>query len=205
MKTLRVWLTAFSLLAMAPGAWAQADSPANFFDQWAVGLAFIHPKVSSVTDATIVNGVVRVNGKAANEASLLVARHFYPWNPGRRCLEGGSMAAAEKAAKPSFLDSASGFLSNCVGAMVGVGLGTSGGSGSGQLINFAGFGLTIGGGIPKDDKSSWNVGIGVGRKFNVKTLGDGFTENQAPPPGETQVRYKTLDASARFAYFTVHW
>jgi hypothetical protein len=205
MKTLRVLSTVISLLAMAPGARAQADPKPNFFDQWAVGLAVIRPKVSTVTDATIVNNLVRVNGHARSEASLLVARHFYPFNQGRRCVEDGTVVTDTRAKEPSLMDKTTGFLANCVGAMVGVGLGTSGGSGSGQLINFAGIGLTMGGGIPKDEKSNWNIGIGLGRKFNVKTLGDGFTENQAPPTGETQVRYKTLDASASFAYFTVHW
>ena len=37
---------------------------------------------------------------------------------------------------------------------------------------------------------SWNIGFGVVADANVQTLGDGFKENQAPPPGETEIRYK---------------
>jgi len=177
------------LLAVLVSTTARADDKPNtdFFADWGTGLAMVRNAKPAVTDATIVNNVVRVNSQARYEASLLVAKHFYPFR-NDRC--GTQMAARD-----------------CVGAMVGAGLGSS--SDTGRLINMIGVGLTLGGQLVAADgksaSSAWNFGIGVGRKFGVQTLGDGFTENAPPPQGETQVRYKTRDASAEFIYFTAHW
>jgi hypothetical protein len=166
--------------------------PTLNFDDWGVGLALIRNSKKAISDASIVpttGGLVRANQASTYEASLLLARHFYPFRSGRKkCGVPGSDAM---------------FWRDCVGAMVGVGLGSS--SANSQLINFVGVGLTMGGGIGNDPSSAWHFGFGVGRKFNVKTLGDGFVENAAPPAGETQVRYKTTDITAPFAYFTAHW
>ena len=90
--------------------------------------------------------------------------------------------------------------------MIGVGLGgTSSGSNGSQVINFVGVGLTVGGGVDADKTTQWNIGYGVGRKFGVRVLGDGFTKDAPPPSGETQIRTKTIDMNAQFLFFTVHW
>lgn len=195
MRNAIVLLAIVGLCLSSTPSLAAADTPSNtssdFFKDWAVGLAILKPSKKGVSDATIANGIVRVNTEARTEASLLVARHFYPWRPGHTCVT----------ANPTVAD----FWSTCVGAMVGVGLGSTGSAGSNQIINFAGVGLTIGGGIGADTSTAWHFGLGLGRRFNVKVLGDGFSENAAPPTGETQVRYKTIDVNAPFAYFTVHW
>lgn len=181
----------------------KADAPAatssgtnGFWEGWAVGLAVIKPKQASVGEATIVDGVVRSDKRASQEASLLVARHFYPFSDKRRCGEGDGVSGVTTALLAA---------GRCVGAMVGVGLGTAGGSGDSQLINFAGIGLTIGGGVYSAGKTNWNFGVGVGRKFNAKVLGDGFKEGAPPPGTETQVRYKTVDTEAKFIYFSTSW
>jgi hypothetical protein len=38
-----------------------------------------------------------------------------------------------------------------------------------------------------------NIGFGLMSDQNVKVLGDGFEENEPPPPGETEIRYRTTD------------
>lgn len=178
---------------------AKNSTAGAFFDDWAVGLAVIRPSKTGVTDASIVDGKVRVNATNKSEATILVARHFFPFRaqPDR----GERKSKKCMVSAPSTGD----FWTECTGAIVAVGLSTEGGSSSNQVVNFAGIGLSIGGGMGSDQASAWHFGIGVGRKFNQKVLGDGFSENAAPPGTETQVRYKTIDVTAPFAFFTVHW
>lgn len=176
--------------------------PADFFGQWGVGLAMIRSQQPTIADATVVNGVARVNSRFENEATWLVARHFYPWSPGRKCLSHiysepkDDKRSGDRFEKKNPL---------CIGAMVGVGLGATGGAGNGQLINFGGIGLTIGGRLLGIESTRWNLGFGVGRKFNVRVLGDGIVENKLLPEGETQIRYKEIDTRANFAYFAINW
>jgi hypothetical protein len=95
---------------------------------------------------------------------------------------------------------------NCLGGMIAVGLGgNQSGTGGTQVINFVGIGLTVGGGSSVDTTTQWNLGIGYGREFGVKRLGDDFIANSPPPNGETQVRFQTTDVSAPFLFFTAHW
>jgi hypothetical protein len=62
--------------------------------------------------------------------------------------------------------------------------------------------LGLGGTTVDSQKRAFNIGLGIGRRFNVKTLGDGFVENLPPPPGETQVRYKNVDMTTYFIMIT---
>jgi hypothetical protein len=175
----------------------------NFFAGWSVGLAVIKPKQASLSDATIINGIVRVNARASQEASLLVSRQFYLFSDGSRCAPAATNEGrADKVEGRTGMNRALNTLGRCVGVMVGVGLGATGSAGSTQLINFAGAGLTIGSGVDKVGKTNWHFGFGIGRKFNAKVLGDGFTADAPPPPDETQVRYKTIDTQAKFIYFS---
>lgn len=192
--TIAQMLAAASAALMTTAALAGVEENKNtFFEDWGVGLAVIKPQRKGVADAAIVNNIVRANTVASHEATLLVARHFYPFRPkDKKCSVTDSTARSE-------------FWTDCVGAMVAVGVSGGGSSGNSQVINFAGVGLTIGGGIANSQSTSWHFGAGYGRRFNVKVLGDGFSENAAPPAGETQVRYKTVDVAAPFVYFTAHW
>lgn len=178
------------------GAGKSNGNATNPFTGWAVGLAVVKPKISSVGEATVVDGKVRSSSSASQEASILVSNHIYPFAGKGEC-----EAAADGTA---VLDAVARRLQRCVGLMVGVGLGTAGGSGDSQLINFAGIGLSIGG-PPTGNKRGWHLGLGIGRKFNVKTLGDGFKEGEPPPGTESQVRYKTIDTSAKFIYISTDW
>lgn len=165
------------------------DTPVATFQDWAVGLAIVKPKKHGVSDAVIINGTVRANAETSSETMVLVARHFYPWRTSPKCSTDTMLVT----------------FKNCVGAMVGVGLGSSDASGSGQIINFAGVGITIGGSPSTQSTLAWHFGLGVGRRFHMTVLGDGFEVNAPPPTGETQVRYKTIDVNAPFIYFATHW
>lgn len=184
-------LNSLTKKAGAESAGAGGAGTNDFFKDWGVGLAVIRGSKESVSDATIVNNTVRVNSQASSEATLLVARHFYPFK-GRDCSKGTGRTTTQ-------------YLGDCLGGMIGVGLGSSSGGNGSQVINFVGVGLTLGGGIDTDKTTQWNFGYGFGRKFNVKVLGDGFTKDTAPPPGETQIRTKTVDMNAQFIFFTIHW
>ena len=179
------------------------EAKTDFFANWAVGVAVVVPKDKTITDASIVDNKVRVNAEIRHESSMLVAKHFYPWNPGRRCVLKGTFAS-EESGRNSLLGGTSGFLSNCVGLMVAAAMPTSGAV-NGQIINFLGVGLAIGGGVRQSNDFNWHFGVGWGRKFNARTLGDGWTEGEAPPGTETQIRYKSIDVPAKFVYFTIHW
>jgi hypothetical protein len=163
------------------------DKADEFFKDWVVGLAIIQPNVPSVREASIVNGRVRVSQLVRNETSLLVARQFFPWNPGSKCTN-------------LVTDS----WRNCFGLMVAAASPTTG-AGSGQLINFIGGGLSMGGSVSGFDRSSFGVGIGIGRKLNTRVLGEGFADGQEPPVGETQIRYRDIDVEAKFVYIAVRW
>lgn len=62
--------------------------------------------------------------------------------------------------------------------------------GTQEIIEAAAIGVMIGFKRPDESGNSWNIGIGVVVDPNVQILGDGFVENQAPPNGEMQVRFK---------------
>jgi hypothetical protein len=181
----------------------QQDEATDFFKDWAVGIAIIKPKVPTVQEASVVNDKVRVSHLIRQESALLVARHFYPWNPGRRCREGGYFAT-DAQERNTLGGGVSGFLANCVGLMVAAATPTSGAV-NGQVINFLGAGLAIGGGITGTNQFNWHFGVGLGRKFNVRVLGEEWEDGKAPPPGESQIRYKHVDVEAEFVYFTFRW
>ena len=182
------------------GSGGGGSAQSSFWDNMAVGMAVIRPAKRSISNAAIVSNVVRVTGTVqSQQATLLLARHFYPFtsNSVGHCGKGTDKNATGMA----FVTSKA---AECVGAMVAVGLGSTGVDTSSSVINFVGIGLSIGG-QTDDAKTAWNLGFGVGRKFGVQVLGDGFVENQAAPTGETQIRYKTVDVAAPFIFFTGHW
>lgn len=165
----------------------EQDKAEEFFKDWVVGIAIIQPSIPTVREASIIGGKVRVSHLVRNESALLVARQFYPWNPGKRCR--GLVSDGWQ---------------NCFGLTVAAASPTTGGS-NGQLVNFLGAGLAIGGSVNGLSNSSFGLGIGIGRKFNTRVLGEGWVDGQDPPAGETQVRYRDIDVEAKFIYFAVRW
>ncbi len=78
--------------------------------------------------------------------------------------------------------------------------------GSGSLIDAYGVGLMLGLRRPDPGNfSSWNFGIGLILDPKTKTLGDGFTANQPPPAGETEVRYTTRAQGGLFIMTSFSW
>lgn len=170
----------------------------NFFSDWSVGLVVIKPKRPGINSATLVSnggsGVVRVDGYSSTETGLILARHFFPFRQNKKCTTNYSSDAAKNF-----------FGSFCVGAMIGVGISPSSSDGNSQLINFVGGGVAIGSSVNDNSSFAWNVGVGLGVKYGHRTLADGFYENNAPPVGETSLRYKITDVSANFMYFSIRW
>ena len=78
--------------------------------------------------------------------------------------------------------------------------------GTDQVIDAIGMGLMIGlkRNDDKNDKSSFNLGLGYISDPSVKILGDGIKKNQALPDGDTEIRYKETSQSGVlfFASFT---
>lgn len=178
------------------------DPPTNgsgFFGagQWGAGLAVMRNSDKVINDASIQNGIVRANNESRVATELLMTRNFYfhkKDDQGRRICSAADWGLSSDL---------------CFGLFVGVGLSASGGGSSGnQLIDMVGAGALIGFGRISDDNpfaKAHNVGIGIGRRLNVKTLGDGFHKNGAPPDGESQVRYKSVDMTAPFLFYTYNF
>jgi hypothetical protein len=179
-----------------------AQKDPGFFDEWATGIAVMAPRIREITDAEVIGGKVRARYSSRQESAILLATHFYPFNQQRSCYE--SSTEFNRQRDPAVLDRALGFVRNCVGGMVAVGLPTSN-AGGGPALSFAGIGLSIGGGVRGNSQLNWHFGFGVGRKFNVRTLGEGWVVDEAPPAGETEVRYQNIDTEAPFIFFTVRW
>jgi hypothetical protein len=159
----------------------------GFFKDMSTGIALIKPKRKTVRDASVINGKVVVNSESKVESTLLVAKTFpFSRTSYKRCQGPATWAS-------------------CAAFMVGVGfnIGTQGSAG--QVIDYLGVGLTVGSGQDAGNKSAWYAGIGLGRRFNQKVLADGFVENQALPVGETQIRFKHIDATAPFAFISLRW
>ncbi len=64
--------------------------------------------------------------------------------------------------------------------------------GSDDVVEAFGLGIMIGFKRPGNDGTSWNLGLGYIVDPDTQILGDGFVENQPPPAGETQVRFKEV-------------
>jgi hypothetical protein len=170
-----------------------ADSPDlnSFLSGWGVGIAFVNSDREIVSNASIVDGVVRVTDGQRNSATLLVAKHWY--------FSGHRLRSPDPVCTV-------GFWGGCLGLMAGVGVGSTG-TGSSQVISLIGGGLIYGWNRDNTDvqKAGHNLGIGIGRSFGVQTLGNGFHADAAPPAGETQVRYQKSDVRALFIFYTYSW
>lgn len=174
-----------------------APTASAFLKGWGVGLAYIKNRSPIVSDAVIVNGVVRATTIQNYQTELIFGSHWY--FQGSNDATCGPVWIADKPLK-----------AGCLGIFLGVGVGGS--NSASQLIDFVGAGLIWGfgdvfnanGGIDAQTKKH-SIGIGIGRKFNVKHLGDGFVHNQAPPSGETQIRYDVRDTVAPYLFYTYNF
>ena len=166
-----------------------APNPSDFFTPgaWGAGLGMILNEQPVVSSASIVNSTtVRADSIQYSQPELVLTRHYYNASRNNECKGGvGSMTVFDS--------------QTCVGGFIAVGI-----SSSSQLIDMFGVGILFGFGKVHEKGADGllhentqlrqhNFGIGIGRRFGVKQLGDGFANNAPPPTGETQVRYKTVD------------
>ena len=134
-----------------------------------VGISLTHDVGSNarVKSASVVNGIVRVNDENNDIARIMLESHYF-FTTNRKFL--GSVSS----------------LKWGWGPFMALQPGTD------DIVEALGGGLMIGFKRSDDpsDTSSWNVGFGLVIDPNKTILGDGITENQPLPPGETEVRLK---------------
>jgi hypothetical protein len=160
------------------------NSASDFFSKdWSVGIAWLHNNKDVISDATIQNKIVRANSSQRSQPAFLVARNFYFDHEDGSCLWTS--------------------IESCPGLFLAAGIT---GSGQSSIIDFLGGGLLLGfGGGKKTSDQQHHIGIGIGRRFGVRLLGDGFSANTPPPDGESQVRYKSTDITAPFIFYTYNF
>jgi hypothetical protein len=152
-------------------------------------------QIVDVADASgnVTGQVVRVN-KANNDIPHVMLEGHYlftnesvlrmPWCGSRACLD------AEAEGTPCWLCNG-GIEPRRIGAGPFVGL-----QPGEDFIDAVGGGLMLG--VRADalrDGDGFQLGVGYFADPNTRVLGDGFSENQPPPAGETQVRYKDVTKS----------
>jgi len=170
---------------------------------WGLGIAAdfdLHG--TQVANASIVNGIVRVNDSSSNVGiSFVLEAHYflrdYTFDFGGSMKGPGGCSAAT---------TQTGFINvNCTeiahGPFIAIEVGdgsTSTPATAGPITAYA-LGWMVGlhhpkfdaSGKPVADNTSWNLGIGLRANPKGQVLGDGFAANAAPPNGETVIRYKT--------------
>ena len=159
----------------------------NFFEGMSTGIALIKPKQKTVREASVINGKVVVTSESKVENTLMVLKSF----PISKTTHSNCQGASQWA--------------SCAAWMIGAGFNIGSQGSAGQVIDFLGVGLTVGSGQEADKAAAWYAGIGIGRRFNQKVLGDGLRENEPLPAGETQIRYKHIDATAPFVFVSLRW
>lgn len=117
-----------------------------------------------VNSAEIVNDIVRVTDVDDTIARVMLESHYF-FQPEKR-----------------FINLTPGNWG--VGPFIALQPGTE------EIIEAVGIGLMLGFKRPGEKGESWNLGIGFSIDPNRQLLGDGFIDNQAPPNGEMQVRFK---------------
>jgi hypothetical protein len=153
---------------------------------WGVGIAVdFDTRGSRVKDARIVNDIVRVDDASTNVGvSFVLEAHYFIRD---YMLWVGDRDACRL---PRTL--------NCTelahGPFVAIEVGNSASPGANNPITGYALGWMVGMRHPSDlaMAKSWNIGVGLRVDPNAKRLGDGFVENQPPPVGEKDVRFKTV-------------
>lgn len=121
-----------------------------------------------VTEAEVVDGIVRVSNEDNARARIMLESHFF-FQPSR-----------------PFLHTSVQEFDWGVGPFVAIQPGEK------DLVDAIALGVMVGFRRP-NTSNSWNIGLGYVVDPNTKTLGDGLAANKPLPPGETQIRYKEQD------------
>jgi len=74
-----------------------------------------------------------------------------------------------------------------------------------RVIDAVGGGLMLGYRPHRDDRYSFNLGIGGTLDLDARVLGDGLVANEPLPPRETSARTKQTTAAGLLILFSVGW
>jgi len=213
MRKLAISLAAVALSAQAALA-ADRPVPAGSGSQlpydtaswaglnWGLGIAAdFDIGGTRVANASIVNGIVRLNDTSSNVGvSFVLEAHYFlrdvlvPFSKG----PGGCAQTTTPGITPNgYLDYNCNEFAWGPFVAIEVGGGSSSAPANNGPITAYALGLMVGMHHPridasgKPDTTSWNLGIGLRIDPKAQVLGDGFVANQPPPLGETAIRYKT--------------
>jgi hypothetical protein len=166
---------------------------------WGLGLAAdFDVGGTRVANASIVNGIVRLNDTSSNVgvSFVLEAHYFLRERPLMSPFAGPGDCSKPAPNNP-------GSWINCTevawGPFIAIEVGggsTSSPANNGPITGYA-LGWMVGLHHPYDSSGkptgnvSWNLGVGLRIDPKAQVLGDGFIANAPPPLGETVIRYKT--------------
>jgi hypothetical protein len=165
---------------------------------WGLGIAAdFDVGGTRVANASIVNGIVRLNDTSSNVgvSFVLEAHYFLRERPLMSPFAGPGDCSKPAPNNP-------GSWINCTevawGPFIAIEVGggsTSSPANNGPITGYA-LGWMVGLHHPYDssgktNNTSWNLGVGLRIDPKAQVLGDGFAANAAPPAGETAIRYKT--------------
>jgi len=137
-------------------------SNVDFFGlNWGVGLGYSVSEDEAIDDAVIVNGIVRVKSRKKEQPRVLFEFHKFIG-----CKSHGKEGT--RGCGPFVAIAATGD----------------------DVLSGVGMGFMYGFKAKKTDTDGFSIGLGAILDANVKDLADGFEENQAPPAGETAVRFE---------------
>jgi hypothetical protein len=139
------------------------------------GLSFTYDigKNDRITEAEIVNGIIRVKNSDNSRARIMLESHYF-FKPRSKFF------GLEK-------------------DMWGVGPFVAIQPGSEQIIEAIGLGIMFGFRRALDKPESFNLGFGIVIDPNTQILGDGLIANQPLPAGETEIRYKETSQAGAMA------
>lgn len=141
---------------------------------WGVALAFMSLNgKSSITDATVIDGVVRINKEHSRSVALMLETHYLVRMPKWKIQDETEVGIGP-------------FVAIRVADVNGV-------NNTASNVSAYGTGLMLG--FSQQRLSSWNIGVGYFVDTQVKALGSGLAEGQPLPGTETAVRFKETDSN----------
>ena len=141
---------------------------------WGVALAFMSLNgKSSITDAKVIDGVVRINKEQSRSVALMLETHYLVHMPTWKVQNETEVGIGP-------------FVAIRVADINGV-------NNTASNINAYGVGLMLG--FTEQQLRSWNIGAGYFVDTQVKALGSGLAEGQPLPGTETAIRFKETDSN----------
>lgn len=144
------------------------------------GLSVAFNRGSSISNAEVINGLVRVTEETPAVARIVLETHY--------------LFTCANGEKGNWCGKGSHLESSGHGPFLAIQPGQA------DLIQAIGMGWMLAFRHKEGDTKSWNIGLGYMVDPKVKVLGDGIVANQPLPAGETQVRFKI---TARYSWFLV--